>query len=792
MSGPADVSVESCLLTPDGLQLVLVAPAATHPADAAMAAPAPPQITITDIFGRTVPTSVKPQIDAAADTASVRLQVTAPVRANDPYSDSPSYLLTTSLGARTISVWVAPGRPSALAPSDSPAVTQSDDLGPVDYSGRDYDALRAMMRARIAQDVEDNAAWALDHPADPLTTLVEVLAYTGDHLSFRQDAAGTESYLTTARRRLSLRRHARLRDYAVNDGCNARTVVAFTVSAAGVLEAGLAAVTLQPSASGVVLAEGTKLAPSTTVYETMESLSVDPTLNDLGTALVQASAVTILPGTITLTLQGAPPALQPGRLLVLSQTVAPGDTTPAFGAQALRLLVVQPSKNANGDTTATAITWHPEDALARPLTIPPSGAPGAVSLFANVVLADHGHTVAALPHPATVSATGRYRPVVTVEDPVSAAPLPQIAPGFDGTQDVVAASLLVPSAMASLNPDPTTAVIALRMCGSRPLMSGTADTWLPQPDLLSSPATARLFAVVPEDAVGSAPRRLAVQFGEGAMGYPPAPGTEFTASVRSAGGQSGRLLAYALVQVLGPAPLVTAVSNPLPAMPSPAEPDQAIRLFGPSGFRVQLRGVDPTDWERLGKSDPLVRSVTADYGPDGSGPCEVGLTTTTTLPDDNVTFPVASQRLLAYAILGAPPHIEQAKDLAPNIAFAVYCMPGSNVRATRERLLRRVGNGLLPDGAPAYFHPANWPPGRSLVLDDLTSVIQADPAVAFIIAQREVDPRVLFETTETPGGTPTHLRAGRIEVSPWQRIRLGNDPFRPQDGTMGLFVVASP
>ena len=43
--------------------------------------------------------------------------------------------------------------------------------------------------------------------------LVEALAYTADQLSYQQDAVATEAYLGTARRRVSIRRHARLMDY---------------------------------------------------------------------------------------------------------------------------------------------------------------------------------------------------------------------------------------------------------------------------------------------------------------------------------------------------------------------------------------------------------------------------------------------------------------------------------------------------------------------------------------------------------------------------------------------------
>ena len=67
--------------------------------------------------------------------------------------------------------------------------------------------------------------WVERNPADLGIMLVELLAYLGDHLSYYQDAIATEAYLGTARQRVSVRRHARLLDYAMHDGCNARVWV---------------------------------------------------------------------------------------------------------------------------------------------------------------------------------------------------------------------------------------------------------------------------------------------------------------------------------------------------------------------------------------------------------------------------------------------------------------------------------------------------------------------------------------------------------------------------------------
>jgi hypothetical protein len=47
--------------------------------------------------------------------------------------------------------------------------------------------------------------------------LAELLAYVGDKLSYEQDAAASEAYLGTARRRISVRRRGRVTGCAPDD-----------------------------------------------------------------------------------------------------------------------------------------------------------------------------------------------------------------------------------------------------------------------------------------------------------------------------------------------------------------------------------------------------------------------------------------------------------------------------------------------------------------------------------------------------------------------------------------------
>ena len=98
----------------------------------------------------------------------------------------------------------------------------------INYLSKDYASFRQLMFDRLALTMPD---WRERHVPDVGVTLVELLAYAADHLSYYQDAAATEAYLDTARQRVSVRRHARLVDYRMHEGCNARTWVTVDTSA---------------------------------------------------------------------------------------------------------------------------------------------------------------------------------------------------------------------------------------------------------------------------------------------------------------------------------------------------------------------------------------------------------------------------------------------------------------------------------------------------------------------------------------------------------------------------------
>jgi hypothetical protein len=106
-----------------------------------------------------------------------------------------------------------PGRPPAPGPS-------------IDYLAKDYDSFRHVLMTAMAQRVP---GWQSTSEADHDQVLIDLFAAAADELSDFQDRVMNEAYLATARKRVSLARHARLVDYHIHEGNQSSTWLAATV-----------------------------------------------------------------------------------------------------------------------------------------------------------------------------------------------------------------------------------------------------------------------------------------------------------------------------------------------------------------------------------------------------------------------------------------------------------------------------------------------------------------------------------------------------------------------------------
>jgi hypothetical protein len=114
---------------------------------------------------------------------------------------------------------------AVVAACDSDAFSMDEPV--INYLAKDYASFKRVIFDRLALVMPE---WRERHVPDVGVALIEIFAYVGDHLSYHQDAVSTEAYLDTARQRISVRRHARLVDYTMHEGCNARALVQVRVN----------------------------------------------------------------------------------------------------------------------------------------------------------------------------------------------------------------------------------------------------------------------------------------------------------------------------------------------------------------------------------------------------------------------------------------------------------------------------------------------------------------------------------------------------------------------------------
>jgi hypothetical protein len=281
----------------------------------------------------------------------------------------------------------------------------------LNYLAKDYASFRQLMLDRLSLVMPD---WQERHEADLGIALVEVLAYTGDYLSYYQDAVATEAYLDTARLRTSVRRHARLVDYVMHEGCNARAWVCVETDAD---------VTLPPDVAFVTAGGGSgqhetflPMEPAeTAVYVAHNRMHVY-TWGDAECCLPQgATSATLLDRCVECRpateeeeegYEGPPRALhvRAGDVVILEEVLGPSTGDPADAdprrRHAVRLTKVTPLEDTVTDELLVEVEWGADDALPFPLCISTTGPPPECEMLenvsvarGNVMLVDHGRRV---------------------------------------------------------------------------------------------------------------------------------------------------------------------------------------------------------------------------------------------------------------------------------------------------------------------------------------------------------------------------------------------------------------
>lgn len=651
--------------------------------------------------------------------------------------------------------------------------TPVSDAPPLNYLAKDYASFRRLMLDRLALLVPE---WREDSAADLGITLVEVLAYAADHLSYEQDAIASEAYLGTARRRASVRRHARLVDYPVHEGSNARAWIAFEVQGAllGTPQHPVlprSTLVLSPGGDRVATVRPSNLARALStqpvVFETLEpAVLLKESRNAISFYTWRDPDCCLPRGATRATLVGsaAELALHAGDVLIFEEVRGP-DSGRAEDADPLHRHVVRldaaPLERTDPPSTTPVldISWYAEDALPfsmclREVTVPGGGTAPVSVARANVVLADHGLTVPDEPLvPDQVPAERRYRPLVARRGLTQAMPFDR---KLAQSQPAATVTRVVPESV-------------------RPAIEahGEFQAWSPQRDLLSSGRFAPDFVVETED-----DGRAYLRFGDDVLGRRPAPGARFTATYRVGTGPGGNVGAEALARVVTDVDGIRAVRNPLPAVGGTApESIERVRLNAPEAFRAQQRAVTADDYALAAQTHPRVLRGAASRRWTGSWyTWFVTLDRVGGQPVDAVFRDDAQRFLDRFRLAGYDLEIDGPVMVALDIKLSI-CVASDYIRANvRQALLDAFGSVDGPSGR-GFFHPDNFTFGQPVYLSRVLAKAMAVPGVVWVQPVR-------FQRW---GGVPEGelvqgaLTPGRLEIA-----RLDNDPNAPENGRLEL------
>jgi len=675
----------------------------------------------------------------------------------------------------------------------------------IDYLAKDYASFRQLMLDRLTALMPQ---WQERNVTDLGITLVELLAYVGDHLSYQQDAVATEAYLGTAQRRVSVRRHARLVDYFMHDGCNARVWVQVTVdSGAPVLPKGTQLLTASGAEAGRIApnsaALDAALRSSPEVFETMHDAPLFAEHHQMNFYTWSDDQCCLPKGATKATLAGIYPNLKTHDVLIFEEVFGPltgtsEDANPAR-RQAVRLsqipiLKVDP---LNG-SSITEIEWFAEDALKFPFCISAvtdkghggQALPGVSVARGNIVLADHGATISEQSIGIVPDRTpGRVMPVsgdrCHPTDPVKVPP--RFRPRLQNPQLTMAATVQITEIIAgesktsvvSFDPNaPASAAFDWKIQDVLPVISLNGGVWSPHYDLLASdPSDAHFVAEVGEDGFGT------LRFGDGKHGLCPQPEEAFSATYRIGNGVRGNVGAETIVSIVTADSAITGVRNPLPASGG-VDPEtiEHVRQSAPSAFRIQERAVTPADYEAVAKRYPGIQQAAASFRWTGSwrtvfiavdrlGGLEV---------DDDFKGKILAH-IERYRMAGQNLEIDKPLYVSLKIEMTV-CAKADYFRGdVKAALLEVFSNRILADGTRGVFHLDNFSFGQTVYLSPLYAAAMKVEGVAAVKV-------TTFERQAARDLNQSALKAGKLTLARLEIARLDNDPNFPEHGVLVLNV----
>jgi hypothetical protein len=693
----------------------------------------------------------------------------------------------------------------------------------IDYLAKDYQSFRQLVFDRMAVLVPD---WTEKHAADLGVALVELLAYTGDYLSYYQDAVATEAYLETARKRISVRRHVRLVDYTLGEGCNSRAWLSIETSQN--LELDVESTSFITGLNEALAARQTVLTWDDlrrvvpTKYEVFEPLMID------GSAKITLAAAhneihfytwgerecCLRKGATKATfIDSWGPAsttakesktralrLQPGDVLIFEEVLGPGTGLPADAdparRHAVRLTSVIPGEDPvlltnNLPTPYVSVEWCADDALPFPMCLSTvSPAPSCALLVnvsvarGNVLLVDHGKTQES-EDLGSVPSAGTHAECLCEGHPGDVQLRPGTFSPHLAQSPLTYSEPLSPQVLSKPSNVSAQALLRQDFRKSLPqvfLTSTPPAPWHAHYDLVSSaPDDPDYVVEIDDDGIAN------LRFGDGELGRRPAAGVSFQATYRVGNGRAGNVGAESISRLVlrGQKPSGVSVSlrNPLPATGGiDPEPISEAKLFAPHQFRKRMeRAVIASDYAELAERNPRVQRAAAALKWTGSWyEADVAIDPLGSEEPGTEFLARIESWLECYRRIGHDVAVVPACYVSLDLGLEVCALPGYERARVKAALLEVFSNRQLAGTRLGFFHPDNLTFGEGVYLSRIVAVGQSVPGVECV---RVVRLRRLFEPDngEIENGV-LPLRANEI-------ARLDNDPNFPEHGQLDLQVM---
>ncbi|MDT5294748.1 MAG: hypothetical protein QOJ76_1628 [Acidobacteriota bacterium] len=674
------------------------------------------------------------------------------------------------------------GQAVTIDPKPVPSLAEVPQLAAeIDYLAKDFNSFKQLMLDQLSLIVPQ---WKERHETDIGMVLVEIMAYAADYLSYFQDSVGTEAYLGTARRRVSVRRHARLLDYPLNEGCNARAWVYFNVNGSEpfFLPAGTPLLTRGRGNETTTVADSLDeaLKGEPVQFETMYESTLYPTHNRMDFYTWGPGEAVLAEGATTATLVEYFPYLKAGDVLIFEETegvmIGEVGNNARRRCHAVRLSetpkpMTDPLYN---NQELTQIDWYADDALPFEMVVSAQnqsdGTGRSTVALGNIVLADQGRTIVPpervyLP----VAALGPFSPRLAYTDITFRVP-------DDPSVEAV-------SAATAVKQDPSASRPAIRLRevpddeNDGPQFDAFApeESWTARRDLLNSGPFAQDF-VVETESDGS----IYLRFGNNQQGARPAPGSVFDVTYRVGNGTYGNVGPNTIRRVvLNDAGYINVVRNPLAATggTDPESLDE-VRLNAPQAFDTQERAVTPDDYTVVAKRFPGVQNAATRILWTGSWlTAFVYVQREDGRPLDAAYRDALNDFMENYRIIGADVEISAPYYVPLEIKLAVYVGPHHPQSVVLRRLVETFSTSVLPDGSYGFFYPGNFTFGQAVYLSRIIAAAMGVPGVVRVEALH-------FKRMAQP--SRDEIKTGIIDINALEIARLDNDARAPENGTIAF------